>query len=429
MPAGIWGSSCRRSRARSRGSATDPKAAAIAVYHFSPILYLCAPLLWLAHSPLALIAIQAVACALVAPAVYVLLRERAPELAVPAAIVALLYPPLVGVAFTDFHEDGFAPAALVWLAWALDRRRWTLAAALVVVALSIKEDEAYILAVSGVGLALWAWRRRDRALLRFCVLTVLAALATSALFFEVVRPLAGARTPWVALQYFGAANAQPTALDEVLGRVGYLLEAFVPLCFVPAFSASVAFVVPGLFEDLVSRWSITYTMGQHYAGVWIGQMLYAFALGLARIARDHGPGRARALALACLGLSLVNLTVASPTHWGHFLGPIDAHVRALDRAVAAIPPGASVGSHDEVYSHLGFDPAANAGFDGRPEYLIVDRHYYRPDQWAGPVGRHIEDVIRTGGYAVVSSDDGVIVYRRSAAAAARAFQYSQARGT
>ena len=41
-------------------------------------------------------------------------------LAAFAACIALVYPPLVGVAFTDFHENGFAPAAIVWLAWALD---------------------------------------------------------------------------------------------------------------------------------------------------------------------------------------------------------------------------------------------------------------------------------------------------------------------
>ena len=68
------------------------------------LLYLCSPLLLATHSPVALIALQAVAGALVAPAVYLLVRPRAgAPMALLAGIVALFYPPLVGVAFTDFH--------------------------------------------------------------------------------------------------------------------------------------------------------------------------------------------------------------------------------------------------------------------------------------------------------------------------------------
>src|SRR5690242_14918642 len=43
-------------------------------FHFSPILYLCAPLLLWWHSPLALIALQAFACALTAPPLFLLAR-------------------------------------------------------------------------------------------------------------------------------------------------------------------------------------------------------------------------------------------------------------------------------------------------------------------------------------------------------------------
>ena len=59
------------------GFGDTPEGGSHFLHHFSPILYLCSPLLLWTHSPLALIAIQAVAGALVAPAIYLLARKHA----------------------------------------------------------------------------------------------------------------------------------------------------------------------------------------------------------------------------------------------------------------------------------------------------------------------------------------------------------------
>src|SRR5471032_1785382 len=48
------------------GFGDTPEGGSHFLHHFSPVLYLCSPLLLLAHSPVALIAIQALAGALVA---------------------------------------------------------------------------------------------------------------------------------------------------------------------------------------------------------------------------------------------------------------------------------------------------------------------------------------------------------------------------
>jgi uncharacterized membrane protein len=378
------------------------------LHHFSPLLFLCSPLLLATHSPVALIALQAAGGALVAPPVYLLVRRRAgPRIALLAAFVALFYPPLVGVTFTDFHENGFAPAAIAWLAWAIDRRNWRAAALFVLVALAIKEDEALMLAVLGAGAAVWAARRGDRALLHFAAGTVAAAVLTLAGYFLIVRPLAGGHDAWFALGYITDPEAQQSGLAAVAGRASFLLEAFVPLCFVPPLGPLGLIVVPGLIEVLASRWSITYTMGQHYAGVWVGEMLVAYAVALAA----RSPGRATRLAIASLVLCLLNLSVASPAHWGHFLAPVTAHDRVLDAFVAALPPDAAVGTHDEIYAHLGFDSNARSGWAALPEYVLVDDRYPSPDWQA--VGRpQLEDLVRRHVYDLVRTEDGVDLYRR-----------------
>ena len=394
------------------GFGDTPEGGSHFLHHFSPLLYLCSPLLLLAHSPVALIAIQALAGALVAPAIYLLVRKRAgTRLALSAAGVTLLYPPLVGVTFTDFHENGFAPAAIAWLAWAIDSRRWGWAAAFVAIGLAIKEDEALMFVVLGAGFAIWARRRGDAALFRFATGAAVASALSLVLYFAVVRPLAGGHDTWFALGYITNAEAHQDGLAAVLGRASFLLEAFVPLCFLPVFGWRVLIVVPGLVEVLSSHWSITYTMGQHYAGVWVGEMLVAYALGLAAFAAARGPRFAMRLAIASLVICVLNLSLASPTHWRHYLAPVNAHDRVLDAFVAGLPPNAAVGTHDEIYSHLGFDPNARNEWASLPEYVLVDNSY--PSAGWQQIGRkQLDDLVRRRVYVLLRSEDGVELYRR-----------------
>jgi uncharacterized membrane protein len=392
------------------GFGDTPEGGSHFLHHFSPLLYLFSPVLLLTHSPIALIALQAIAGALVAPPIYLIVRKRAPEpLALLAAFVALLYPPMVGVTFTDFHENGFAPATIAWLAWAIDTRRWGWAALLVAIGLAIKEDEALMFAVLGTAFAIGAKRRGDIALFRFATGTALAGVVTLGLYFAVVRPLAGGHDTWFALTYITNAAAHQDGLDAVLGRLSFLLEAFVPLCFVPFFGWRVLIAVPGLIEVLSSRWSITYTMGQHYAGVWVGEVLVAYALAIAAFARERSPRFATRLAVASLVICVLNLSLASPTHWRHYLAPVDAHDRVLDSFVASLPPDAVVGTHDEIYSHLGFDPNARNEWASQPQYVLVD-DTYPSAAWREIERPKLDGLVLSGIYRLVRSADGVELY-------------------
>jgi uncharacterized membrane protein len=394
------------------GFGDTPEGGSHFLHHFSPLLYLCSPFLLLTHSPVALIAIQAIAGALVAPAIYLLVRKRAgSRLALLAASVTLLYPPLVGVTFTDFHENGFAPAAIAWLAWAVDSRRWGLAALFVAIGLAIKEDEALMFVVLGAGFAIWAKRRSDAGLFRFAAGTALAGALTLGLYFAVVRPLAGGHDAWFALGYITNAEAHQDGLAAVLGRLSFLAEALVPLCLVPLFGWGVLIVVPGLLEVLSSHWSITYTMGQHYAGVWVGEMLVVYALTLAKFARERSPRFATRLATASLVICVLNLSLASPTHWRHYLAPVNAHDRVIDAFIASLPPDAAVGTHDEIYSHLGFDPNARNEWATLPQYVLVDDTY--PSAGWQDIGRkQLADLVGRHVYTLLRSEDGVELYRR-----------------
>ena len=112
----------------------------------------------LVRSPLTLVALQAAAGALVAPPLYAIVRaRRGIPIARLTALVAWLYPPLAGLIFGDFHENGFAPAAVAWTLYAFDAGLLGWAFAGAIVTLSIKEDQAAFLAIGGL---LGAWRFR-----------------------------------------------------------------------------------------------------------------------------------------------------------------------------------------------------------------------------------------------------------------------------
>lgn len=386
-------------------------------FHFSPILYLCAPLLLWWHSALALIAFQAAACALCAPALFLIARKRVPEpLALRVAMVALLYPPLAGVAFSDFHENGFAPAATLWLVWAVDARRWGAAAVFLLLTLGIKEDQSLFIASASIFGLIWFRRGGEAAGAAFSVSALCASMLTFIAFFTIVRPLAGAAGAWQPLHFYGLAQVDdPKAIAPVwsLGKVSYVLEAMAPLAFVNVLSPLMLLSVPPFAEVLLSQRSLVWTMGQHYAGTWIPYVLAAFALGIAAVHRRR-PQRAHTLVTASLALCMGILLFASPTHWGHYLGLRTPHDAVLDSVIGRLPPTMDVGTHDEIFAHLGFDPKASLGVTRDPAYAMFDRNFptsYWVEKTLPRVGREVSD----GRSRVVAEQDGIALYIRKQA--------------
>ena len=382
------------------------------LFHFSPVLELLAPFIRRTHDPAILIVVQALACALVAPAIFSIARTRMDErLALGVALIALVYPPLAGVTFTDFHENAFAAAGAAWLIVALDRRRFGLAALCVLVLLGTKEDEAPIVAAVGVLAAIWFLRRGDANGVRFALGATFVASVVFVAYFALVRPLVGATEAWNPLHFY-AWNGGPgdSAGLDLRGRLTYLLEALVPLVFLPFGTPAMLLALPGFAEVLGSHLSITYTMGQHYAAVWIGPLLVAFACGVARLAATD---RSRAVRLlrACAVICVLDLAVASPTHWGHFLRARTAHDAVLDRAIAGLPANLDVGTFDEAYAHLGRDSHAYSSAKAlRPN--VLDDLAYHSRTWDA-VRAQLDAEIAAGAARIVSSDDGVRLVARS----------------
>lgn len=382
-------------------------------YHFSPILYLCAPVLWAARSDVALAVVQAIVTSLIAPALYLIARRRTSERnAAGLACIALLYPPLQGVTFTDFHEVAFAPAAVAWLLWALDSRRFSLAYVLLAVVLSIKEDQAPAMAFLGIAALAYFAPRSERAGVAFGGIAIAGSIACFAAYFLVVRPLAGSPEQWRPEHFYdwiGYTHALPLG-RQIVGRITYLLEAFVPLALIPFRSRLLVLSLPGFLEVLGSREPLTYTMGQHYAAVWVPYVLAAFVIAGARIL-TRANRKSVAWVRTSAALCVIVTVFLSPLHLGHFLRMPQPQDAATDRLIARVPRDAGIGTYDEIYAHLGFFPNAQVGLQGTPEYVLMDSRYSSvawDTKWLPLLRRDI----RAGVYVPVADDDGVILYRR-----------------
>jgi hypothetical protein len=198
-----------------------------------------------------------------------------------------------------------------------------------------------------------------------------------------------------------------------IGRPAYFAEALVPVAFAAVLSPAFVLALPGFAEVLGSHESITYTMGTHYAAVWIPYVLLAFALAVAGL-YGRSPRLGRGVVRAALVLCVLVLALASPTHWGHYLRPRNAHDAVLDAALARLSPGLDVGTFDEAYAHLGFDPSAQLGLRRDPRFVLVDETLanswftvrYLPGLQRGLVAGRYRRLWREDGVSLLERIDG-----------------------
>lgn len=378
--------------------------------HFSPILYVAGALVALWRSPYALIALQAVAGALTIPPIYAIVRRRASErVAMLAAIVTFLYPALAGLIFADFHENGFAPAAVAWMLWSFDDGRTRLAVAFALAAIAVKEDQAIFV---GIAAALAAWRFRRTMPGMAATFVALAGFGAAAIFFIKIQPHAAVASHWAPVRFYdwNAGDLRELLARGVLERAGFFVLAFAPLAFLPFRSRMMWLAAAPLAEVLLSRMSTTYTLGSHYAGAWAGYVLAAFAFAL----RALPEARALRAGWICAALAAVELAAANPLHPGLNLRGAQARDIALDTALTALPSGVPVATQEEAYTHLALDnPNAtvfpedpnepvtaclllvDAAFPGSPrlvEYAPAIRRYVAAGTYRRLPGPRIRDI-------------------------------------
>ncbi|MEO6990637.1 MAG: DUF2079 domain-containing protein [Candidatus Baltobacteraceae bacterium] len=414
-------------------------------FHWAPMLATLYPLVALTRSALSLEFAQIALSALAAVPLYALVRAHASErLAVACGLLALFYPPLVAVAFLEFHEIAFYAPVAIALFWAADRARWRAFAAFALVAVLIREEACVVFALVGLVFASLGWVARDRpgaGLLvgapreprRLVVAGLglsLAAAAALGIYFGLVIPRVGM---WQPVRFYDypfahgplgvalALLAHPAYLCAVLtwGRLGYVLEALGPLAFLPLRSRWSLLALPGLVGVLLSSDAIAWRMGSHYAGIWIPWLLIGTAATLVDFERKRSPqfaGRAFGAIVAC---SVLFFVAFNPTHVLHYLRPVYAQADAR-RALALVPRGATMITHDEWFARIALTHP-NATVFMRPDICYAVWADDFPNEYYQHVLRpQFRADVAAGSARIVESFGKVRVYESTAARCARA---------
>lgn len=412
--------------------------------HVDPILVLFTPLEWTGVLPQALLVAQAVLVALGAlPAFWLGRRWLGDDrLAVAAAAVYLLYPPIQWATLTDFHPVTLAAPLLLFCIWAAEERRYATLTVVAVLAALTKEEVGLALVVLGIWMVVRGLGRRYG----FALAATSAAWVAVALLVVIPHFNGGEGSAFVdrygALGPDGAGIARtlvtrPWEAATVAGsydRLSYLAALLLPLALLPLLAPLLAAAaLPEVLLNVLSDWLPQYSIEYQYVAVIVPFLVAASILGLARLRRVRRPAplvRAlahdRAVAIGWVAVVLASGIYLGPLPWWSSVPVVGshqraeqyrvgAHARTLARAVAMIPPGVPVSAGNLPASHLS-ERARIYTFpvirDAR--WVVIDRRQpFLSDQMAPHLHAvAVRRLLARRDMRLVMNEDGVMVFRR-----------------
>jgi uncharacterized membrane protein len=333
--------------------------------HFTIILYLMAPLYWVAPSPVLMLVVQCAALAVGAFAVWGLGRRLVGDdrMAALLAVLYLVNPSLHGINLRDFRPQAFAIPLLLAALYFFETRRWLLYAAAVILVACTREDATLPL----LGLGVWAMAVRRRpwvglATAVFAVAWLVMATRWAIPFFrgETYSHLwrwghLGGSLDAIVL---GILSRPGDVLGFVVapGRLRYVVAMLAPWAFLPLLGPLALLpALPPLTANLLSADPVLFHHRTQYGGYLLPFLALATLAGVARLGAAKGE---RAVRLA-VGLAfIVSIAMTSRTvndlmvsRWWP-----DARTRNVHALVAMVPPGVVVGTEERIVPHLAHRP-------------------------------------------------------------------------
>jgi uncharacterized membrane protein len=334
--------------------------------HFSPVLYLLAPLGWLPSPAMGLVLVQTAILAAGAAAVYAFATRHAGDarLAAGFAGLYLLNPTLHGINIRDVHPAGFAIPLLVAAAAAFDARRPAWCAVALALALGGREDAA----IAGVGFGIWlALARRRWALGAAVALGCVVVLwVETSLLMPAFR---GEPYPHLVKRYAYLGDSLPAVLANMVLRpwrwlavvatvdkAMYLLALLAPLGFLPLLAPrAAAGALPGLAVNLLSTDPVLFHHRTQYQAFVLPFLLLAAVEGYVALRRRERPLARRVPATAALvvaGVLAMVLTSRTVNDLGVSKWRLEPGQRSLHALLARVPPAVAVSVNERVVPHL-----------------------------------------------------------------------------
>jgi uncharacterized membrane protein len=305
-------------------------------------------------------------------------RRLSPPLALLVTLSYLVYPPMHGAQFFDFHFQPVAAAFILAAIDAFDAKRMRLFWLFFVIALGCREDVSIGFAILGLFLVLAGHRAREGALvaavsavyfvaMRFFIMPAVGAWGFSDLYKDLIP---AGEAGFGAVVKTLATNPLYTVRTLLTPeKLRYALQIVAPLAFLPLRRRWAAvWLIPGAILTLLTTgYGPTLDLGFHYGADFVPYVFPAAALALAQIgAMEAGVSRRRAAAATLVIGSLI-----ATANWGAFpprrafhssyggvlnFGPPTAQERrrlqALDAAMRLVPHNAILAASDRELSHV-----------------------------------------------------------------------------
>jgi uncharacterized membrane protein len=427
--------------------------------HFSPILYLVAPIYALYQDARTLLVLQSFFLAAGAIPIYLLTlnKTRSALLGVTLAAGYLLYPALHGVNLRDFHQIALVCVLLLAALYFLEIERDVPFLIALGLALIVKEEVA--LTVAAIGAYIFLAKRRYR----LGAVLALIGLAYFAVVTGWLMPHLGGK-PQIDTRFGGiiAPGTQGAAgvawtlftnpiytVMSILGnqqKIIFLFQMLLPVLFLPLLAPALAWIpaLPALGVLLLTSAYTQYNITYHYSAHLIPFIFFLAILGAARFldmprgttteseeassVPDRARPRPKTIALAA---SLLVASLAMSHQFGHIVSKQgldfprpDPHTAVVESFVRQIPRDAVISTMSDIATHLTarrtiylFPDVADA------EYLLLDtdpRANYWPHEGLKARERSLSDMlpqIQSGQFGLVRSEDGVMLLKRGSDAA------------
>lgn len=395
--------------------------------HFSPAIALFVPFDWLRPNATNLLIGQSLALALAAVPLYALARTRIGVLggwAIAASYLA--FPPLHGVNLFQFHEIALVALPLTLALLAIERGwRWRFIAA-ALLALSVKEEVAIVVAALG---SLWWLRRRDW---RMTIATVGLGIVVGIVTMGIILPRLNAAdsgyyyvrryaylgdTPFEMMR---SAITSPSLIVSRLvapDRLRFVSQLVLPLLALPLVGwEMVVAAVPILGYLLLSESADQYRIDRHYLAPLLPFLFVGATLGIARLARGQRRPAA-ALAVAMLVAVALDSMLLGQTPWsrGYDPAPNEATYRTVQvrRLVDRVPPDVPVAASRNLLSWFSRRERVYRFPElGDAEHVLIDfrelRYPAAYDLDGGALGR----LLASDRYRFVDSAGGAVYFVR-----------------
>lgn len=434
--------------------------------HFSPIIFLVLPFYAVYQAPQSLLTFQSFVLALGAVPLYKLAKHvgKYRVFALSFALAYMLYPPLQGINWFDFHAQSFLPLFFFSVLYFFETQNWKPYFLFILLSLMCEEHAAMIVAF--IGLFVFLQHRKhllhelrarnfkdtllivSSSTIAIAILWYIAAVLFRNAFFPVNQTFISAfratnnwrilgvedpiMIPFYLFRY--PVNAVAALSYDITLKVSYLIALFGPLAFMSFFKMryllpAFPWFVLALFSNYQPYYLILFQYPAYVIAFIFVAAIYGIGYGGASL-RSLKKRLATMLAfsfIAYLLLSPLGPTVAIlyPTSGTR---PISQRDDLIHQLLTYIPPDASVMADNALFPHVSSRsnayviPTIAPVWEGyategknftnaileKVDYLIVDT---KTDPFASSVVFSL--MKENPAFQVLASADGVVLFKRN----------------